>query len=361
MKKKLLAIMMMAVMAVSVTACGSNNSNSGNTGSEGTEATQSADGENATSKSDFKISMVTDTGGVNDQSFNQSAWEGLQKVKEETGASVSYLESTQEADYTSNLDKQVDEGNNLIWGIGFAMADAITEAAEMNDDVNFAIVDNAYAEVPENVTCVVFDAQDPSFLVGYVAGLTTKTNSVGFVGGVSSDIIDQFEYGYRAGVQYAAKELGKEINVEVQYADSFTDSAKGKAIATTMFSNGCDIVFHAAGGVGVGVIEAAVEADKFAIGVDSDQSSLAPDNILTSALKRVDVAVANLTEKLMNGEEIGGQTFSYGLADGAVGLPTENPNMDAEVYEKTMALQDKIAAGEIVPPYNEDTFEAFNQ
>lgn len=361
MKKKLLAILMMAAMAVSVTACGSNNSNSGNAGSEGTEPTQSADGENAASKSDFGISMVTDTGGVNDQSFNQSAWEGLQKVNEKTGANISYLESTQESDYTSNLDKQVDEGNSLIWGIGFAMADAIIEAAEMNDEVNFAIVDNAYAEVPENVTCVVFNAQDSSFMVGYAAGLTTKTNSVGFVGGVSSDIIDQFEYGYRAGVQYAAQELGKEINVDVQYADSFTDSAKGKAIATTMFSNGSDIVFHAAGGVGVGVIEAAVEADKFAIGVDSDQSNLAPDNILTSALKRVDVAVANISEKLMNGEEIGGQTFTYGLSDGGVGLPEENPNLDAEVYEKTMALQDKIAAGKIVPPYNADTFEAFNQ
>lgn len=360
MKKKLLAMMMMAVMAVSVTACGSNN-NSGNGSGEGSKTEGTATPDNSESKSDFKASMVTDTGGVNDQSFNQSAWEGLNQLKDEAGVEVSYLESTQESDYTSNLDKQVDEGSKLIWGIGFAMADAILESAEINDDVNFAIVDNAYEEVPENVTCVMFNAQDPSFLVGYAAGLTTKTDSVGFVGGVSGDIIDQFEYGYRAGVQHAAKELGKDIKVEVQYADSFTDSAKGKAIATTMFSNGCDIVFHAAGGVGVGVIEAAVEADKFAIGVDSDQSGLAPDNILTSALKRVDVAVKDISEKLMNGEEIGGQVFNYGLADGGVGLPEENPNMDKEVYEKTMAIQDEIAAGKIVPPYNEKTFEAFNQ
>lgn len=360
MKKKLLSIMMMAVMAVSVTACGSNNGNSGNE-NQTNEATQKPAEEDSSSQSDFKVSMVTDTGGVNDQSFNQSSWEGLQQVKADTGASVSYMESTQESDYSTNLDKQVDDGMNLIWGIGFAMADAIQEAAEMNDDVNFAIVDHSYEQVPENVTCVTFNAQDSSFMVGYAAGLTTETNSVGFVGGISSDIIDQFEYGYRAGVAYAAKELGKDIKVDVQYADSFSDSAKGKAIATSMYSNGCDIVFHAAGGVGVGVIEAAVEANKWVIGVDSDQSYLAPENVLTSALKKVNVAVASITEKLMNGENIGGQTYTYGLTDGGVGIPEENPNMSDDVYKKTMELQDKITAKEIEPPYNQETFEKFNQ
>ena len=361
MKKKFLATMMMAVMAVSMTACGSGNGNSSKNDAKEPEVTKEADNDDSTAKSEFKISMVTDTGGVNDQSFNQSSWEGLQRLGKNTGAKVNYIESTQETDYASNLDKQVDEGNQLIWGIGFAMANAIKDTAEMNDEVNFAIIDNAYEEVPDNVTCVTFNAQDSSFLVGYVAGLTTKTDSVGFIGGVSSAIIDQFEYGYRAGVEYAAKELGKKIKVEVQYADSFTDSAKGKAIATSMYSNGSDIVFHAAGGVGIGVIEAAQEAQKFVIGVDSDQSYLAPKYVLTSALKRVDVAVENLSEKFMKGEKIGGQVFTYGLTDGGVGIPTENPNMDAEVYNKTMALQDEIAAGKIVPPYNKDTFDAFNQ
>ncbi len=361
MKKKFLATMMMAVMAVSMTACGSSTGNSNKDDGKKPEVTKGADHTDTDTKSDVKISMVTDTGGVNDQSFNQSSWVGLQELKDKTGANVTYMESTQESDYTSNLDKQVDQGNKLIWGIGFAMADALKDAAEMNDDVNFAIIDNTYEEVPENVTCVTFNAQDSSFLVGYAAGLTTKTNSVGFVGGISSAIIDQFEFGYRAGVAYAAKELGKDIKVDVQYADSFTDSAKGKAIATGMYSNGSDIVFHAAGGVGIGVIEAAQEAQKFVIGVDSDQSYLAPKYVLTSALKRVDVAVENLSEKFMNGEEIGGKVFTYGLSDGGVGLPEKNPNMDSKVYEKTMAIQDEIAAGKIVPPYNKDTFDAFNQ
>ncbi|MBR3772545.1 MAG: BMP family ABC transporter substrate-binding protein [Clostridium sp.] len=348
MKKRILAMLMMAVMAVSVTACGNKNgsSNSNNTGMEA-------------ESSEHNVSMVSDTAGINDQSFNQSAWEGLQSFSNETGVKVSYKESTQESDYATNLDKLVDDGSDLVWGIGFAMSDALKETAEINDDVNFAIVDNAYDEVPENVTCVTFNAQDSSFLVGYVAGLTTKTDSVGFVGGVSSSIIDQFEYGYRAGVAYAAKELGKDIKVEVQYADSFSDSAKGKAIATAMYSNGVDVIFHAAAGVGIGVIESAVENGKWVIGVDTDQAYLAPEHVLTSSLKRVDVAVADLSKKFVEGEAIGGQTYSYGLMDGGVGIPEENPNMDEEVYAKTMKVQDEIIAGKIVPAYNAEMLEMF--
>lgn len=254
MKKKLVAIILMTVMAVMTTACG--NSNSSN--NQGTEAQKQPD---ETTESNIKISMVSDTAGVNDKSFNQSAWEGLQLVEKNTGATVSYLESTQESDYATNLDKLVDDDNGLVWGIGFAMAGA------------------------------------------------------------------------------------------VQYADSFSDSAKGKAIATAMYSNGSDVIFHAA----------AVEADKWVIGVDSDQSYLAPKNVLTSSLKRVDVAVQNLSERFAKGENIGGQTFTFGLADGGVGIPESNPNMEDEVYKKTMEVQEKIAAGQIVPPYNADTLKEFNQ
>lgn len=341
MKKRIIALLMATTLVLSLSACGSKNETKPET---------------ETTTENYKAGMVTDTGGVNDQSFNQSAWEGLQNLSKSTGAEVSYLESTQETDYASNLDKQVDEGKSLIWGIGFAMADAILNAADMNPDVSFAIIDNAYETTPSNVTGVMFRAQEPSFIVGYIAGLTTKTDKVGFVGGITSNIIDQFDYGYRAGVDYAAKELGKTITVDVQYADSFGDSAKGKAIANKMFSSGCDIVFHAAGGVGVGVIEAAKEADKFAIGVDRDQAYLATENVLTSALKLVNVAVELLSKEAMNGTEIGGQTFTYGLAEDAVGIPKDNPNMDPAVYDKAIALEQLIKDGTIVPPYNADTY-----
>ena len=291
--------------------------------------------------------MVTDTGGVNDQSFNQSSWEGLQNFeKNNTGAKVSYLESKQESDYATNLDKAVDGGNKLVWGIGFAMSDAILNSAKANPDVSYAIVDNAYGDdTPSNVTGVMFRAQEPSFLVGYIAGKTTKTNKVGFVGGITSGIHRSIPIWISSWCTYAAKELGKDISVDVQYAESFSDASKGKAIAEKMFSSGCDIVFHAAGGAGVGVIEAAKEGNKLAIGVDRDQAYLAPDNVLTSALKLASVAVENVSKEAMNGTKIGGKTYTYGLKENAVGIPTENKNMDPEVYKAAMAIEDKIKDG----------------
>jgi basic membrane protein A len=304
--------------------------------------------------------MVTDTGGVNDQSFNQLSWEGLQKLAEDVpGVEVNYSESKQESDYATNLDKAADDGNELIWGVGYAMAGAIETASKQNPDISYAIIDNNYETVPKNVTCVVFRAQEPSFLVGYVAGKTTKTGKVGFVGGQKSGVIDQFEYGYKAGVEYAAHELNKKIEVVSQYAESFVDSAKGKAIAKSMYSGGCDIVFHAAGNVGVGVIEAAKEADKFAIGVDKDQSFLAPENVLTSALKRVDTAVEEVSKDAIDGKEIGGKTYSLGLTEDGVGIPESHELMGDETYNAVVALEQKIKDKEIVPPTTEEDYNTF--
>lgn len=315
-----------------------------------------------TASKKYNAAMVTDTGGISDQSFNQSSWEGLQQFAKKTGAKVSYLESRQESDYATNLDKLADGNNNLIWGVGFAMSDAVLNAAKANKDISYAIVDNSYGtKTPSNVTGVTFKAQESSFIVGYIAGKTTKTNRVGFVGGIKSPVIDQFQYGYEAGVLYAAKELGKTINVDVQYAESFSDASKGKAIAQKMFSSGDDIVFHASGGTGVGVIEAAKEAGKYAIGVDRDQSYLAPDNVLTSALKRVNIAVEKVSEDVMNGKKVGGKTYTYGLKEGAVGIPAVNKNLSPVVYEAAMKLEAKINSGAIVVPYDQNTYSKYNK
>ncbi|HCC01515.1 MAG TPA: BMP family ABC transporter substrate-binding protein, partial [Ruminococcaceae bacterium] len=252
---------------------------------------------------------------------------------------------------------------NLIWGIGFAMAKSIGSAAKENPDINYAIVDNSYdkATMPSNVTGVMFRAQEPSFIVGYIAGKTTKTGKVGFVGGIRSNIIDQFEYGYKAGVAYAAKEMNKKITVDAQYAESFSDSSKGKAIANSMFSSGCDIVFHAAGGVGVGVIAAAKDAGKYAIGVDRDQAYLAPKNVLTSALKLVYSAVEDVSKKAMKGEKIGGKTFTYGLKENAVGIPTEHKLMGDATYQAAMKVENDIKSGKIVPPATKAEFDKFGK
>lgn len=348
MRKKGLACVLTIMMTLSLAACGSKNNNAGNTEESG-------------ATTNFSVGMVTDTGGVNDQSFNQSAWEGLKSLKDEKGISANYLESVQEADYSTNLDKLVDQDKDLIWGVGYGMADALNTAAATNPDQLFGIIDIAFGDQTlDNVVTLTFRSQESAFLVGYAAGLTTKTDKVGFVGGTRSSVIEQFEYGYRAGVAYAAKELGKDINVIVQYAESFTDAAKGKAIATKMYADGCDIIFQACGNAGTGVIEAARDANKLVIGVDRNQYDLAPNNILTSALKRVDEAVILVTEQVMDGKDVGGQNFEYGLTEKSVGIPEENPNMDPKVYEATMEVQQKIIDGTIEVPYSAETFEAYN-
>lgn len=358
MSKRLLALLLIGILVFSVVGCSSSDTPS----EEAEEPTETEETEETPAGEALKVAMVTDEGGVHDQSFNQSAWEGLQRAQEELGVEVSYQESQQDADFAPNFETLLDAGNDLIWGVGFKLADAVLDAALANPDQKYAIVDHSYGDdTPDNVVGVMFMQEQPSFLVGYIAGKMTETNKVGFVGGVAGDIIWAFDYGYQAGVQYAAHELGKEIEILNQYAESFSDVAKGKAIAQQMYQQGADIVFHAAGDVGTGVIEAAKEQGKWAIGVDRDQNYLAPDNVLTSAMKRVDVGVYNVVKDLVEGKFPGGQTITYGLADGgAVDIaPTSNKHVPQEILDEVEELKQKIIDGEIVVPYNQETFEEF--
>lgn len=306
---------------------------------------------------EMKIAMVTDVGGVNDQSFNQSAWEGLKRAEKDFGIKVAYKESKQDADYAPNMETLTDAGYDLIWGIGFLMGDAIKETAEINPDQKYAIIDFSYGpETPKNVACAVFQEEEPSFLVGYIAGKMTKTNKVGFVGGIKFPLIEKFEYGYMAGVKLA----NPDVEVLSQYAESFTDAAKGKAITNNMYQQGADIVFHASGGVGDGVIEAAKERGKWAIGVDKDQNFLAPDNVLTSAMKRVDNAIYDIGKRLIAGEFAGGDTVVYNLENEGVGIaPTSSKHVPAEILQEVDGLIAKIKAGEIVVPATKEAFDKF--
>ncbi len=310
----------------------------------------------------FRAGMATDTGGINDRSFNESSWQGLQEfhAKYPDQTDVRYLESKQEADYSTNCDKLVDGNCDLVFGVGYEMADAILQVADMNPDIHFVNVDNSFEDTPDNVTGVLFRAQEGAFLVGYIAALMTQTNQVGFVGGIESAVIDQFEYGYRAGVAYGAATVGKDVSVAVQYISSFSDTAKAKATANKMYTSGCDIVFHATGGASSGIIASAVDNGKYVIGVDQDQSYLAPENVITSSLKKVNMAVQRVCEDCMNGVDIGGQTLEFGISDGMVGIPEEHHLMGDEIYEEAMVLSDRIADGEIVPPYDEESFEQFD-
>lgn len=306
----------------------------------------------------IKVAMVTDTGGVNDQSFNQSAWEGLQKVQKEFGKEnieIKYLESKQDADYVTNLETLYDEGQDLIIGTGFNLADAVKNAAENYPDQKFAIVDYSYGDnQPENVKSILFNDQEASYLVGVIAGKMSKTDKVGFIGGKKGDVIGRFEYGYKGGF----KSIKPNGEVLVQYADSFTDSAKGKAIANQMHKDGADVIFTAGGDVGTGAIEAAKESNKYAIGVDRDQNNLAPENVITSSMKRVDNAVYNIVKELKEGTYKSGDIVVYGLKDDGVGIaPTTDKLVDAKIIEEVNVIKDKIVKGEIKVPSNEAEYK----
>lgn len=365
MKKFRVLALLMALVMVFAVACNSKPAEEKAPAEEGAkapveEAATEEGGETPAEAVEGKVAMITDTGGVNDESFNQSAWQGLQAL-EKRGAEVSYIESHKDADYAPNIEAKVNEENDLIWGIGFLMKGAIEESALDNPEQTFALVDDFWAdgELP-NAAGVMFHSEQSSFLVGYIASYMTETNKVGFILGMESPVMNTFKYGYFAGVNYGAKEQGKEIEIVDVTVESFNDAALGKATATKMYSDGADVIFHAAGNVGVGVIEAAVEANKWVIGVDLDQNHLGPDNVITSAMKNVHVATEDLSARFLNGEEIGGKTFYYGLEEDAVGIaPTSDKLVPADVLEKTHELEQKIKDGDLVVPLNEEEYNNF--
>jgi len=300
----------------------------------------------------FKIGMVTDVGGVNDGSFNQSAWEGLQRAGEAFGCEVKYIESKGDADYVPNIESFLDEDYDLIVCVGYMMADAVRDAAELYPDQKFAIIDDASNADLDNVTCMMFEQEQASYLVGLAAGYTTESNIVGFVTGAANETMNSFGYGYCAGVLDANPDA-----TILQYnANNFGDASGGKTAVNTMVTKGADVVFHAAGGTGIGVIDGCKENKIWAIGVDSDQSPLAPETILTSALKRVDNACYDATKKTILGTLEGG-IETYDLAAGGVDIAPTTDNLSKDVLEKIEDAKKDIIAGDLVVPKNQEEFE----
>ena len=310
-------------------------------------------GNNESAENDkITVAMITDVAGVNDQSFNQSAWEGLQQAEKELGVEVKYLESKQDSDYATNIETLVDEDVDLILGVGMKLSDAIKEGAELYPDQNFVIVDEELTDI-SNVKSILFNAQESAYLAGLVAGKTTKTDNVGFIGGMQLPTVDTFKYGFMAGVKAA----NPDAEIQSQYANSFTDQAKGKAIATQMYKNNADIIFIAGGDVGTGAIEAAKELGKYAIGVDRDQSDLAPENVLTSAIKRVDAGVYETVKDLVEGKFEGGTNIVYGLNEDAVGIPDTTSNLvSQDILDYVNEQMEKFKSGELTAPRTEEEY-----
>lgn len=337
--KKIATIAMAGIMTASfLTGCGSN-----------TESTN-----NGSDK--VTVAMVSDVAGINDQSYNQSAWEGLERAKKELGIEIKYLESKQDSDYATNVETLADEEVDLIIGVGSKLADTIKDAAKNYPDQKFAIIDETYDEIPSNVKSVLFESEQASYLVGLIAGKMSETKNVGFIGGLDIPVINTFKYGYMAGVKAA----DANCEIQAQYANSFNDQAKGKAITNQMISKGADVVFTAAGDVGTGSMEAIKEANKYGIGVDRDQSDLAPQNILTSAIKRVDVGMYETVKELVEGKFQGGTSTTYGLEQNGIGIADTTSNLvPQDVLDFVNEKIEELKAGKISVPKTEEEYNEF--
>jgi len=300
------------------------------------------------------LGIAFDTGGRGDGTFNDSAARGADKAKTDLGIDLKELEAATADDRKPNLETLTADGANPIIAVGFAFGESLAEIANANPDTSYAIVDGFIDPLPANVALLGFAEHEGSFLVGAAAALACGCDKIGFIGGQEIDLIKKFEAGYTAG----AKQINPDIDVKVSYLGAAGDNAawnspdKAKEIALKWYSEGAEVIYTAAGGSGQGTIEAAVEADKWAIGVDSDQYLTAtPEqqaHILTSMLKRVDVAVYETAKAFKDGTFAGG-FVTYDLKSDGVGYSTSGGYLD-EFVDQLEALKADIIAGTIVVP-----------
>ncbi len=269
----------------------------------------------------LRVGVVLSVGGRGDKSFNDSAIEGLERAKEELGIEYSYVEPREVPEMEELHRLFAQEGMDLIIGIGFLQGDAISKVAAEFPEQRFVVVDTVI-DLP-NVKSLVFREHEGSFLAGALAASLTRTNNVGFVGGMQIPLIAKFQKGYEHGVEHVNQLKGTNVTVQVAYAGTtgaaFRDPVKGKELALSQIAQGADIIYHASGGTGIGVFEAAAEKGIKAIGVDANQNWVQPGFIIASMLKRVDVAVFDAIKSVQEGVFQAGK-HEFGIAEGGIGL-----------------------------------------
>ncbi len=355
MKKKKLASLALAAAGIAVLLGGCGNDSA--TGASSSSSAASGDAAVST------VALITDGNGVDDRSFNQSAWEGMVAWGEENGAEqgnqgYQYFQSAGESDFIPNIDQAVAAGFKTIFGIGFKLHAAVEQQATANPDVNFVIVDEVVENL-DNVVSATFKSNEAAYLAGLGAAYTTKSDKVGFLGGMQVAVIEAFEAGFKEGVAAGAKALDKDIEVLSQYAGDFSAPDKGRTIASALYAQGADIIYGAAGATGNGLFQEAKSLNEtndekvWVIGVDRDQTaegSYTKDGkkenfTLTSTLKEVGAAVKDLSEKANAGEFPGGEHIVYGLDENGVGLT--DGQLSDEVKAAVKEAREKIIAGDI--------------
>lgn len=319
-----------------------------------------------------KVGLVTDSGTIDDKSFNQGAWEGIRRGAADFKLDAKYLkpETKSTADYLISISNLVDGGYGLVVTTGFMFQEAIAKAQLSYPQTRFILVDATVPDLKPNVTAVLFAEEEAGFLAGIAAALESVSGKVGFIGGMEIPPVQKFGWGFAAGVAYAGKTFGSKAEIaEYLYEGSFDNVQGGTALAAGMFDKGIDVIFTAAGGVGGGAINEAkarrIEGKKvYIVGVDVDQyeSGKVPDGasvILTSALKRVDNAVYSLIKGYAEGTMEGGKTIVFDVKSGGVGLPDQNPNLSAETVQRIAAVTEDLKTSRIDVPDSIDGLKSF--
>jgi basic membrane protein A len=295
------------------------------------------------------IGLVFDVGGRGDKSFNDAAYQGLVQAEERFGVATNYLEPTGSDDREAALRMFAAQGMDLVIGVGFIFSHDVDTVARAYPNVHFACVDYAPSPqgIPANVAGLAFREDEGSYLIGALAGLLSKSGHVGFVGGMENPLIRKFERGFALGVGETCSKCVVHSGYAGSTPDAFRDPAKGKAIAASQIAYGADVLFHAAGATGHGVFEAAKGAKVAAIGVDSDQHDEAPGTVVSSMVKRVDVAVVSVVQEVLERRFRGGMHV-LGVRDGAIDFVHDGPHakdLPAEAVQKVLELKSHLVDG----------------
>ncbi|BBB90808.1 MAG TPA: BMP family ABC transporter substrate-binding protein [Methylomusa anaerophila] len=313
----------------------------------------------------LKVGLVFDVGGRGDKSFNDAAYEGLEKAEKEFGdkIEIKYLEPSAGGENRERLLRLMAQDKyDLIFGVGFIFTDSIAKVAKEFPQIKFGLIDGFVPglKAENNISCLLFREHEGSFLVGAAAAMQSKTGKIGFVGGMQSPLIEKFETGYIAGAKYINPNIGILSDYIGTASDAFKDPVKGKELTLKQIKDGADVIYHASGASGIGVLEAAASQQKFVIGVDSDQSLPAKEDqrsfVLTSMLKRVDVAVYETIRSLVTQKFQGGYQ-EFGVQENGVGYAENQYNKELIAANKAKLdeLKEKIIMGEIkVPTSKED-------
>jgi basic membrane protein A len=299
--------------------------------------------------------MVSDSGGFDDKSFNQTSLKGLTDAQADLGVQIAKVESASDADYVDNINSMVNEGCNEITTVGFLLGDATEKAAKKNPDIDFAIVDFGYAKPTDNLKGLSFDTAQPSYLAGYVAAGSSKTGKVGTFGGLNIPTVTIFMNGFLQGVNKYNEDNGTNVQVigwngkDGSFTNDFEDQAKGQQVGEQMIQQGADVIFPVAGPAGLGGLNAAKQAGVHAIWVDTDgcvSASEYCDILLTSVMKGMDVAVEQAIKDSVN-DEFTSEPYNGTLENGGVGLADLSADVPADVASKVEDLKQQIIDGTI--------------